>query len=136
MSIIEQAASELDRANFDSDEKQAILEIMKRFFETFDSGGAVHYMLPVLVRLMSGQPLSPLTGDDNEWYQPIQSEPMLQNVRQSSVFKILNPGAMPRLIYDIDNPAWDGTFPYSPPSQMPELPVMEFDVPEKGTEAC
>jgi hypothetical protein len=123
MSIQEHAAAEMDRAGFDAGDKAAMQNILKQFFERWDSGGAVWAMAPVLMRLISGQPLSPLTGEDSEWHNPGGCGPdrqMLQNVRYSSVFKY----ADGRVIdIETDEPV---TFPYDPVTRAPSDPVIEI----------
>lgn len=126
MSIIENAMSEMERANFSEEERTAMREILEKFFKTWDSGGAVFAMAPVMMRLIAGQPLTPLTGDPDEWYEPVPGH-IEQNKRCSSVFKVsYRDGDMPKYrSYDIYNTAWDGTFPYDPVSRMPADPRME-----------
>lgn len=116
-----------------------MIKILETFFEQWDSGGAVACVAPILVRCLSGQPLSPLTGGEDEWRDPMGDGSMLQNVRRSSVFKDWrNPdGSLSRVrgggdakltIHDIDNPSWDGSFPYNPSTRLPGHPVMILDV--------
>lgn len=127
MSLIQQAEYELHHSDHDAESQEALLAILDIFFETFDSGGAVHAMIPVLQRLLCGQPLSPLTGKESEWFDPLGTpeEPgdFLQNRRCSSVFKtridIPHRGLAAGDAYDIAVPMIDGkfqkiVFPYSP----------------------
>lgn len=125
MSVIEHARSELLRTNMDPDDSAVLLDIMRLFFDQWDSSGAVSVMVPIMTRLLAGQPLSPLTGADDEWYDPMGDGRMLQNVRCSSVFRMMDGADYHH--HDIDNPAWDGTFPYDPPTRMPAAPVMEVE---------
>lgn len=85
MSITEQAKAEMVRANFPADEIEAMGNILGLFFDTWDSGGAVHVMAPVLQRLIAGKPLSPLTGADDEWVD--HENGTFQNKRCGTVFK-------------------------------------------------
>lgn len=108
-SIQERAAEELKRANVGEEDSQRMLEILALFFGQWDRGGAVAAMVPVLMRLIAGKPLSPLTGADDEWIDrsEIAGRPMWQNARCGTVFK------------DASGKAWDidagvVTFPYSP----------------------
>lgn len=121
MSIIESAKREMKAANFGDDDSRVMVEILERFFSQWDSGGAVHAVAPVLQRLIAGKPLGPLTGEDSEWFDPLGDGIMMQNVRCGSVFKdwrlpdgslslVAGEGAL--TVHDIDNPAWDGKFPY------------------------
>ena len=135
MSIIESAKIELAAANFGEEDSAVMIEILEKFFSRWDSGGAVHAVAPVLQRLIAGQPLGPLTGDDSEWFDPMGDGLMLQNKRCGSVFKdwrtasghLSDAAGQGTLnIHDIDNPAWDGKFPYDPATKLPASPVVEF----------
>lgn len=108
MSIISHATEELARVNFGEEDSNIMIGLLKTFLEHWDSGGAVWAALPIFCKLMMGQPLSPLTGADDEWMEV--STKMFQNRRCSSVFK-----NVPGYAYDIST---DGrpaiTFPYLP----------------------
>ena len=121
MSIIESAKAELAQSNFAEDDQKAIIDIMERFFAQWDSGGAVSVMVPVLDRLLRGMPLSGLTGEDDEWMCDHCEEGLCQNIRFGSVFKRKGEKA-----YDIDNPEWDGSFPYWP-ERKNLSPVVEIE---------
>ena len=136
MSIIEHAKTELAAINFGTEDTAVMVELLEKFLNQWDSGGAVHAVAPVFVRLLSGQPLGPLTGDDSEWHDPMGDGIMLQNRRCSSVFKDWrsedghlsgNAGQGKLTIHDIDNPGWDGSFPYDPTTRLPTSPVMEIE---------
>ena len=62
MSIVEQAKSELALINFGEEDTKVMIEILKKFFDQWDSGGAVHVVAPILQRCLAWTPLSPLTG--------------------------------------------------------------------------
>lgn len=133
MSIIEQAKTELDAINFGKEDTDRMIQILELFFDQWDSGGAVHAVAPILARLIAGQPLGPLTGADAEWFDSLDNGIMLQNKRCGSVFKdwrkpdghlAEKAGEGVLTIHDIDNPAWDGKFPYDPSTKMPASPVM------------
>jgi hypothetical protein len=122
MSLVEQAKLELDRINFGTEDTEVMLDILNRFFDQWDSGGAVSCAGPILTRLIAGQPLAPLTGEDSEWMDPADSAPFLQNVRCSSVFKDKIDGRT----YDIDMPGQPTiTFPYDPVTKQVRPPVYE-----------
>lgn len=120
MSVIEHARSELKLSNFDAREGAKIIDRMERFFDDYDSGGAVmaaSAMLPdsdaVFKRLVRCLPLTPLTGEPDEWHEC--GDGVFQNVRCPSVFKD------PRFhdgkrAYDIDASERRAaiSFPYSP----------------------
>lgn len=139
MSVIEQAKRELALINFGEEDSAVMIDILERFFDQWDSGGAVFAAMPVLARLISAQPLSPLTGDDSEWHDPMGDGIMLQNVRCGSVFKdwrmpdgdlATTAGEGVRLIHDIEasNPMAPITFPYDVATRMPADPVMVIEV--------
>lgn len=108
MSIREQAKVEMARAGITGDDAAVMSNILELFLEQWDSGGAVSVMQPVLMRLIAGKPLSPLTGADDEWldHGPGMAK---QNLRCGSVFKEAD-----GLIHDIDapDPRAPITFPY------------------------
>jgi hypothetical protein len=121
MSIIESAKAELAKSSFAEDDQSVIIDIMELFFAQWDSGGAVSVMVPVLDRLLRGMPLSGLTGEDDEWMCGHAAPGMCQNLRMGSVFKLEDGKA-----YDIDNPEWDGSFPYWPERKSLSC-VVEFE---------
>lgn len=135
MSIIERAEAELKAVNFGEEDTAVMLDILKRFFAQWNSGGAVWSVAPILQKLICGKPLSPLTGADSEWIDrseftdgPVDASgkmPTLwQNLRCSSVFKREDGTA-----YDIDLPLpgqQEITFPYSPDHAEVGDPVIEF----------
>lgn len=135
MSLIEHAKTELAAINFGEEDSAVMVSILEKFFDQWDSGGAVYAVAPILGRLISGQPLGPLTGADNEWFDPMGDGIALQNKRCGSVFKDWrgpsgmlsdNAGEGVLTIHDIDNPEWDGKFPYDPSTKYPSDPVMEI----------
>lgn len=135
MSIIEHAKTELAAINFGTEDSAVMVELLEKFLGQWDSGGAVHAVAPVFVRLLNGQPLGPLTGADEEWFDPMGDGLMLQNKRCGSVFKDWrdetghlseSAGLGKLIIHDIDNPGWDGTFPYDPTTRFPASPIMEI----------
>ena len=113
MSLIAHAKAELDRINFGEDDTRAMLEILEKFFAQWDSGAAAYAAAPILQRLIAGKPLSPLTGEADEWMD--QGNGVFQNKRLGSVFKDprFHDG---KLAYDLDNPRVPISFPYSPPT--------------------
>ena len=136
MSIIEHAKTELAAINFGEEDSAVMVSLLEKFLEQWDSGGAVAAVAPVFVRLLNGQPLGPLTGADDEWFDPMGDGIMLQNRRCGSVFKnwraedghLAETAGLGKLtIHDIDNPAWDGSFPYDPTTRLPSMPVMEIE---------
>lgn len=127
MSIINQAREELKRVNFGDDDSAVMIDILEKFFDQWDSGGAVHAVAPILQRLIAGKPLSPLTGDPDEWVEVGYG--VFQNRRVGSVFKDprFHDG---KLAYDLDNPAGPReaiSFPYWPERAEVPSPVFEIE---------
>lgn len=126
MSIRSQALDELKRAKFSESEISAYSRILDIFFDEWDSGGAVSVAAPVLQRLIKGQPLSPLTGADDEWID--HGGGVFQNIRCSTVFKDprFHDG---KLAYDIDAPEPRAaiSFPYWPNNSEIWLPVVTIE---------
>lgn len=110
--MIAWARAELSRVNFGEEDTGVMLKIMRTFLDQWDSGGAVAAVVPILHKLMTNTPLSPLTGDDDEWMEIQRSGPfpVYQNKRDYSVFK-----SETGRCYDIDTPGRPTiTFPYDP----------------------
>lgn len=91
MSIIEYAKSELERVKKDKDGiadqmDSCILEIIKKFGEQGHSGCSARYAIAKIERLLLFKPITPITGDDDEWIE-VSSNGIKQNKRCSSVFQ-------------------------------------------------
>lgn len=123
MSMKEWAKAEMERAKFDQPTMDAMMKILDIFYEEWDSGGAVWAMVPVLESLLTGLPLSPLTGEDDEWMEvglEREGVEIYQNVRCSTVFK--RKVGKDWFAYDLELPGNDVwkfgqvTFPYEPRS--------------------
>jgi hypothetical protein len=130
MSVIEHAKSELRRANVDEATAQKIISDMERFFDEYDSGGAVATMFHTIEdatmrRLVAAKPLTPLTGSDDEWVD--HGGGVFQNTRCSSVFKDSRfyDG---KLAYDIDAPEPRAaiSFPYMPDRAIVDMPIIQI----------
>lgn len=122
MSIIEQAKIELAAANFGDEDSRVMIEILEKFFDQWDSGGAVSCAAPVLQRLIAGKPLTPLTGADGEWFIHDADGMYAQNKRCGSIFKATKDGPA----YDIDVRGRPPiTFPYWPGDATVFAPVFE-----------
>lgn len=126
MSLISSAKYELDAINFGKDDTKVMIDILERFFDQWDSGGAVHAVAPILQRLIAGKALSPLTGADDEWMEV--GTGVFQNIRCSSVFKDprFHDG---KLAFDIDatDPRAAITFPYWSDRAEVASPVITVD---------
>jgi len=110
MGMTEHTIQELTAIDFGSDDSLVMLDIVQRFFKQWDSGGSVSIARPMLMRLLYGKPLTPLTGEESEWFVPDACESDLhQNRRCTSVFKRKSDGSA----FDVDT-GLDVTFPYMP----------------------
>lgn len=132
MSIIAQAEYELKRANFGDEESAVMKELLEKFLDTWDSGAAVSVAQQVFNRLLAGKPLSPLTGEDDEWVNVSMgsADECFQNRRCSSVFKDKRFFDGKRA-YDINRRGREReaiTFPYTPEEDRVEMPVYEVKV--------
>jgi hypothetical protein len=122
MSLIERAQAELALANFGEEDSRVMIEILRKFFDQWDSGGAVSIVAPVLQRLIAGKPLSPITGVDDEWFIHDCDGMYAQNRRCGTVFKATKDGPA----YDIDVEGRPPiTFPYWPERAEVPSPIVE-----------
>lgn len=93
MSLIEYAKRELDVIGMTEDSsdemnvmmRKHILHMVKEFADEGHSGMSASYALSILKRLLAYEPLSPLTGADDEWNEI--GNGYWQNKRASNVFK-------------------------------------------------
>jgi len=123
MSLINQAKVELDLINFGEEDTRVMIEILEKFFDQWDSGGAVATVQPILNRCIAGKPLSPLMGTDDEFVEV--GTGVFQNKRCSTVFK--EDGRA----YDIDTPGRPTiTFPYNPRKSTVDFPIYEIKTKE------
>jgi len=106
MSLLSYAESELDRIGMTDDGdmngmmRKHLLHMVEEFSKEGHSGFSASYALQCLEKLLRFKPLSPLTGEDDEWYEHNYGESgkTYQNKRCSSVFKESKDGEA----YDID----------------------------------
>lgn len=90
MSLLEHAKRELALINTDGDEMQNamdryILHMIDEFSKEGHSGFSASYAISFLERLLRFKPLTPLTGEDDEWNQI--NDDRWRNNRFSEVFK-------------------------------------------------
>ena len=156
MSLLDYAKSELDRIHKDEDGMQErinndILEIVKVFEDQGHSGFSAGYTINALERLLNFKPLTPLTGEDDEWQEIDRRGPVrtFQNKRCSSVFMDKRDDGISTSYHDAEDTdstivsdnggiTWftsgrfrkEVTFPYYPPTK-PEKVYIEYtdDVP-------
>ena len=91
--LIKYAESELDRVGMTADNEDEmnlamrdhILRMVRIFSQEGHSGFSANYAILCLEKLLRYEPLSPLTGEDDEWMQV--DENLYQNKRCSRVFK-------------------------------------------------
>ena len=106
MSLLSYAEDELDRIGMTDDGdmngamRKHILHMVKEFADEGHSGFSANYAIQCLQKLLRFKPLSPLTGEDDEWTEVSQMSgyPHFQNKRCGSVFKDGKDGEA----YDID----------------------------------
>ena len=96
MSLVEFAQAELENAGlFDSDSDydgmigEAAMKVVRVFSDQGHSGFSGSIMLQILGKILDFKPLTPLTGDDNEWTKLNHDEDDMryQNKRCPGVFK-------------------------------------------------
>lgn len=122
MGLVHYAESELQLAGlFDKDSDyngeiaKAVMTLIEIVAKQGHSGGSIHIMMEIFQRLVRFKPLTPLTGEDDEWLEA--SPGVWQNKRCFNVFKQADRfNGQP---YDIDKLDADGnsmpiTFPYMP----------------------
>ena len=64
-----------------------VLELLQVFSEQGHSGFSGNYVLSVFNKLVHFKPLSPLTGEEDEWYAPGEHSGSQQNKRCGSIFR-------------------------------------------------
>lgn len=116
--LVNHARNELARVGeiYDGMVNEAALDLVGLFAAQGHSGGSAQLATEIVGRLMRYEPLSPLTGEDDEWMeiQPDGKDALWQNRRCSHVFKDKTRA------WDINLPRREGaqwatiTFPYSP----------------------
>ena len=121
--LVSYAERELDRigmgdpdADYNGALKPAIMSMVKLFADQDHSGASAPMAIAMLERLLRFEPLSPLTGEDDEWMEVANprkpTDTTHQNVRCPHVFKRADGSA-----FDLDHKDGfraDITFPYTP----------------------
>lgn len=140
MSLVDWAKRELDRIPKDEDgmqeqANQNIMELLEVFAKQGHSGTSANYVRRRFDRLAQFKPLTPLTGEDDEWIEV--DDGVEQNIRCFHVFRENGDNAT---AHDIEGKVFsdDGgktwykckescvpvTFPYSVPDK-PEFVIIE-----------
>jgi len=146
--LVKYAESEMDRIGLtDADEYNAmmrkhILAMVKLFSDEGHSGFSAPYAINIIKKVLMFKPLSPLTGEDDEWtnVRDYGDNPHYQNKRLSSVFKDANGD-----VYNIDGKVFwewyrnedgeavktyytsrDSRVPVTFPYVVPDEPIYEY----------
>lgn len=94
MAMLEWAKNELELAGYRADDteegpnkwmREGVLRLMEVFCDEGHSGSSAPYAIALFRRLASWTPLTPLTGEDDEWNEV--GDGLFQNRRASNVFK-------------------------------------------------
>lgn len=115
MSLIDYARKELqlvglfdNDSDYNGDIGEAVMKLIETVSKQGHSGESVSITLSAFDRVVRFKPLSPLTGNDDEWMEV--GEKMWQNLRCSTVFTDKTTS------WDIENPGHRTpiAFPYKP----------------------
>ena len=147
-SIVDWAEEELKRYDFDfygDNMNKAVLEVLKTLSDQGHTNMSASIVIRLVDRLWSWKPLTPLTGEDDEWTSESKLlKGRLQNKRYSAVFKNKETGEC----YDINGRIFaepDGItftcreskvpveFPYMPPDKYPVY-KLKYSSDEKPVE--
>lgn len=130
--LVDHAERELKRSGLldeDSDYGgmlgESVLKLIRDFSEEGHSGASAGFAVSVFEKLARYEPLTPLTGEDDEWKKvEYGCEPAYQNIRCGHVFKDSDGrtyDSTGRVFRDKDGDVWvrkgsavDITFPYIP----------------------
>ena len=64
-----------------------VMDILTVFDNQDHSGFSANYTINLVVRLLRWIPLTPLTGAEDEWYEPYEPDNTQQNKRCTTVFR-------------------------------------------------
>jgi len=134
--LVDYAKQELELAglfdkdsDYDGELGKAALELVEKFADQNHSGFSASMVTQIVTKLMQYQPLTPLTGEDDEWMD-VDGQGLYHNKRCSSVFK------QGDRAYNIDGrvfrdkdgytytskDSWvDITFPYTPTKEIVDV---------------
>lgn len=144
------AEKELETYNFDfygSMMNKAVLEVLQTLVNQNHSGMSASIVIKLVDRLWAWKPLTPLTGEDDEWTDELDLDGITwQNKRYSAVFKNKETGeaydSCGRIFAEPDGATFTCResrvpveFPYMPPDKYPvyrlKYPTDEVDVLEQ-----
>lgn len=147
-SIVDWAEEELKRYDFDfygDNMDKAVLEVLKTLSDQGHTNMSAYIVIQLVDRLWSWKPLTPLTGEDDEWTDECDPNGnKWQNKRYSAVFKNKETGEC----YDVEGRIFaepDGCtftcresrvpveFPYMPPDKYPVY-KLKYSSDEKPVE--
>ena len=147
-SMLEWAEEELKRYDFDfygDNMDKAVLEVLKTLVDQGHTNMSASIVIQFVDRLWSWKPLTPLTGEEDEWKgEPKFMEGTLQNKRYSAVFKNKETGEC----YDVEGRIFaepngimftcresrvSVEFPYMPPDKYPVY-KLKYPSDEKSVE--
>jgi hypothetical protein len=74
-------------ADFNGEVAPCVVAMMETFTAYGHSGGSAEQTLQLFTRLANHKPLTPLTGEDDEWADTTTGYGLLQNKRCFNVFK-------------------------------------------------
>lgn len=144
MTLVEHAKYELCRLEGKGKDhvedviNQQALELVEQFSLQGHSEISANHLINILIRLLRFKPLTPLTGEDDEWSSPSSVDGVQQNKRYSSVFKypdgrvedisaiyVSTNGGHTWSLYPDERYRKYVTFPYMPDT-LPEYKYIEY----------
>lgn len=127
------AESELERimpGYSNAEERDYMISVIEVFASYGHSGGSASVMIPMIQRLMTFTPLSPLTGEEDEWMVVDDNHDFIlfQNKRCSTVFRNKYKDGRLDHCYDIDGDRVKNIqFPYDPGRREVKMPIYEVE---------
>ena len=91
LELLEKACKSKDGLEMQKEVTNCIMELMDVFCKQGHSGFSASYVVNLFKDLVDGKPLSPLTGDEDEWSEPLDwghnGRVVQQNRRYSALFR-------------------------------------------------
>lgn len=91
LEILEKACDTNDGLEMQKEVTKCVMELMDVFGKQGHSGFSASYVVNLFKNLVEGKPLSPLTGDEDEWGEPLDwgrnGAVVQQNRRYSALFR-------------------------------------------------